>query len=97
MYWLIVMEVEPSPMEVPMQWYLKILYFLGQVPILYRDNFTAAYEGIDGNSTLQRGADVWRSDSVVTGVRIHVTVIGRKVRILGGYGSLVLAWNAIWM
>jgi hypothetical protein len=73
---LIAMEVELNPMKVPTQMYLKILYCFDEVPILYRNNFTVAYEGIDGNSTLQRGALVWRSDSVVTGVRIHVTVIG---------------------
>jgi hypothetical protein len=55
---LIAIEMKPNPMEFPMQMYFKILYRFDEVPILYRDTFTAAYEGIDGNSTLQRGAVV---------------------------------------
>jgi hypothetical protein len=45
-------------MQRSMQWYLKILYRSDEVPILYRDTFTAAYEGIDGDSNMQRGAVV---------------------------------------
>jgi hypothetical protein len=55
---LIAIEMKPNPMEFPMQMYFEILYRFDEVPILYRDTFTAAYEGIDGNSTLQRGAVV---------------------------------------